>query len=254
MVAVDLRIVEPENDAAFTDSQAVTFRGAHPNPPPELADVPLFFRWYSSLNPDAKEGQYSMNVDALSDPSTPFPETPVPLGMGSHVITFAASDRAGEADADFEAARHAGVTGGLDGDAPCVIHVFKASIVAPAGGNVDREELTVEAEAPPIWATPVNNNGDPSFELNEEYQKYNRLRFRWRFEPVGAPAGRPTREFIPAPADFGFEVELGPVRITYQPALPATATGRYRIVLFVEDSLDQGLGRQRHEVEVTLTG
>lgn len=249
MAAVGLHIVEPENDAAYMGNTTVTFRGRLTDRPPELADVPLFYRWYSSLNPDAASGRYSMSVTALSDAETPFP-SPSALAMGSHVITFAASDRAGETDADLEAIQHGGVTGGPDGDGRCVIHVFKALIVEPVGGNVPRAGLTVEAEAPASWGRPVN--GD--YELNEDYQKYNRLRYRWRFEPTGVPSGRPTLEFIPAPGDFGFDASTEPVRVTYQPALPAAATGPYRIVLFVEDALDEGLGQQQHEVSVDLTG
>ena len=241
--------MEPENDAAFTGDPVVTFRGELAELPPELAGVPLFYRWYSSLYLDATQGQYSMNLDALTEVGAPFDAE---LAVGSHVITFAASDRAGETDADFQAVQRGGVTGGLEGDGRCVIHVFKAQILAPLGGNVARSGLTVDAEAPAVWASSAD--GQPPYTLNEDYQAYNRLRYRWRFEPNGAPAGRPVREFTPAPEDFGFAPETDPARLTFQPALPAAATGSYRIVLFVEDALDQGLAQERHEVTVNLTG
>lgn len=246
MAAVELRIVEPENDAAFAGSPTVTFRGAFEKEPP---DVPLFYRWYSSLYLDATQGQYAMNVDALTEVEAPFDAG---LPVGSHVITFAASDRAGETDADFQAVQNGGVTGGLVGDRRCVIHVFKARVLAPLGGDVARAGLTVAAEAPAVWAG--SDDGQPPYTLNEDYQAYNRLRYRWRFEPIGAPADRPTLEYTPAPEDFGFDPETPPARLTYQPALPTTATGSYRIVLFVEDALDQGLPQERDEVTVNLTG
>ena len=250
MAAVGLRIVEPENDAAFTGEPIVTFRGELAELPPELAEVPLFYRWYSSLFPGADTGRYSMNEDALTDAEEPWSD-PDHLHVGSHVITFAASDRAGETDADLQAVQHAGVTGGLEGDARCVIHVFKAEILAPLS-DVPLAGLTVEAEGPAVWAIPADGNG--SYTLNDDYHAYNRLRYRWRFEPNGAPAGRPVREFTPDPGDFGFVPEADLARLTYQPALPTTATGSYRIVLFVEDALDQGLAQERHEVTVNLTG
>ena len=250
MVAVGLRIVEPENGAAFTGEPTVTFRGTLTKRPHELAEVPLFYRWYSSLHLDATQERYAMNVTALTDPMTPFDAER--LAMGSHVITFAASDRAGETDADFEAVQHGGVTGGLDGEGRCVIHVFRANIIEPTGGRVPRVGLTVVAEAPAFWA--ISDDGEPPYALNEDYQAYNRLRFRWRFEPNGAPTGRPVLEFTPAPEDFGFDPEEPPARVTYEPDLPATATGSYRIVLFVEDALDQGLAQESDDVTVILEG
>ena len=68
-----------------------------------------------------------MNAAALTDPADPFPTT---LELGTHVITFAAVDRAGETDADLEAIQHGGVTGGSDGDTQCLVHVFIANLIA----------------------------------------------------------------------------------------------------------------------------
>jgi hypothetical protein len=252
MAAVGLRIIEPENDAAFTGIPTVIFRGAVIDLPATLAAQPLYFRWYSSLH-SPPPGHYSMS-DALTDAATPSPEL---MGMGSHVITFAASDRSGETDAEFEAMQHGGVTGGLKGESRCLIHVFKANILAPLGGSVSRTGIVLGAEAPPAWAKSVDNDGEPPYALDEDYHGYNRLRYRWRFEPVELPAGRPILEFIPEASELQYVPATGPdpcqVDYTPSPLLPATATGSYRIVLYVEDAMAEGIGRHQAEVLVTLT-
>lgn len=254
MATVGLAIAEPENDADFIGAPSVTFRGEETDRPPELVETQMYFRWYSSLNPDADENRYSLNAAALTDAAEPY-LSPA-LGVGSHVITFAASDRVGETADEIKAIEHGGVAGGLEGDPPCVIHVFNASIFAPGSGGpaIAHGDLVLKAEAPALWAVSVNEDGEAPFEINADYHAYNRLRYHWRFVPTGAPSGRPTLDYAPPPEDFGFIADPSPAHVTYEPALPAAATGTYRIELIVEDAQDQGLGPDSDSVNVTLTG
>jgi hypothetical protein len=249
MAAVELYIAEPQNDAAFSGSPTLTFRGGLIRRPPELADVALYFRWYSSLHP-ARHEEYAMSP-ALTAAEESFENPSVP--MGSQVITFAASDRQGETDADFKAMQHGGVTGGLEGEGRCVIHVFRANILVP---DVPPETFTLQAEAPVLWAKSVNHDGKSPYAFNKDYHAYNRLRYRWRLEPIGAPSGRPTLEFIPDPEDrliFDAPSDESPLpSVSYQPTLPSAAVGEYRIVLYVEDARGEGLGQHQAQITVTL--
>lgn len=252
MATVGLAIAEPENDADFIGAPSVTFRGEETDRPPELVETQMYFRWYSSLNPDADENRYSLNAAALTDAAEPY-LSPA-LGVGSHVITFAASDRAAETAEEIELTEHGGVAGGLEGDPPCVIHVFRATIFAPAGGSIAHAGLELSAEAPLLWAVAVGEGDAKTFEFNADYHGYNRLRYHWRFVPTGAPSGRPTLDFTPAPEEFEFSDDPMPTHVIYRPVLPAAATGTYRIELIVEDAQDQGLGPDSDSVNVTLTG
>jgi hypothetical protein len=232
----------------------VSFRGELLDLPAQLAGVALYYRWYSSLLDPGAAGQLYAASPALTEAGAVFsPGGPLP--MGSHVITFAASDRAGESDADLEAIAHGGVSGGSEGDNRCLIHVFKANILAPTADDAPRAGLSLEAEAPLLWGSKIEGSDSPEYEPNGDYHAYNRLRYRWRFEPVGPPADRPTVEYAPDPAAVAFDPATDPVRVSYSPTppLPATATGSYRILLYVEDALDAGIGQHQDEVTVDLT-
>jgi hypothetical protein len=234
MSAVELQIVTPAHDTAIVGSPPVTFKGAITPLPEELAGVTLYYRWYSSLFPADKD-RYSIHPIALTNPGDPLVWTP---GLGTHVISFAATDRPGETEADLDAVQHGGVTGGSEGDGQCLIHVFRANLVAPTdGAALNQAHSTLEAEAPALWGRPTDTEG--VYEPNPDYHDLNRLLYRWEFVPLGAPVNRNTVNFIPALEQLTFDPEpnasLGPIVIRYQGALPAELNGQYTLTLHVED-------------------
>jgi len=246
MAVVEMKITEPNHDAGFLGSGTVTFKGEVTASPPELTDVPLYYRWYSSLFP-AEKGRYSMNPAAKTDPGDPYEGD---LGIGTQVITLAAFDRAGESDADLEAVAHGGMTGGSDGDGKCVIHVFIADILFPAEGAVlSRTHAVLEARAPVLWGKPDEATG--LFTVNDDYQALNRLAYRWEFRPRSG--GSPVN-FQPAVEDYAFIPDADPAgtRIRYEGPLPGGLNGNYTLVLHVEDG-QESLGEDTATVGVTVT-
>lgn len=237
MAALALEITSP------VDGQALVFG----NPAPTVAcsgrlsgtappGTPLYFRWYSSLSKSAARDLYSLNQPALTAADLPFTFAP---DIGSHVITFAASDRAGELAADLRVISHAGVTGGAKGASRCLIHVYKAKILDLAA-QAPRATVKLAAEAPWDWK-------------GKGYQQHDRLHYRWVFEPDGAPAGRPTASFTPGRAGLTFRAKRTPNRVSFHPALPATALGPYRVTLFVEAGVDATAVRAHETKQVDLT-
>ena len=248
MAVVGLEIVEPEHDTPFVGNGSATFIGGITALPEELDTVPLYYRWYSSLFPADKD-RYSINGAALTDPADPFPTT---LGLGTHVITLAAVDRAGETDADLEAIQHGGVTGGSDGDTQCLVHVFIANLIAPLNeADLSRALSVLEAAAPSSWGQATDTAG--LYELNDLYHEVNRLRYRWEFVPVGPPAGRATIDFIPDIDEYTFDPDTDPItpRIRYAGALPAALDAAYTLNLHVED-IEGALGGDQASISVTL--
>jgi hypothetical protein len=214
MAEVKLEILEPAHEANITGTTLVRLRGRQNS----AGHPALFFKWYSSqVAPPGGSSDSSIRVPAGQ---TVFDMT-VPLPAGTQVLTFSAKDQPGESAAEMQAVVDAGMAGGPPPAAksPCVIHVLVANLVAPAGGNVSKAAAVLEAQAPPQWADPA-------------YQAVNQLRFRFQFDPVGAPAGR-------APAAFGpalvFVDSPEPPRLRYTGPLPAAlGTGNYRLTLIVE--------------------
>lgn len=257
MAAIELTIEQPENNAAFAGSPMVSFAG-EAELPDELSNVPIYYRWYSSLF-EAAEDRYSMNVVANNSAESIFQQT---LVMGTHSITFAASDVAGETAAEFEAIQHAGVTGGsLEGDAQRLVHVFTANILLPGNGaSLVHNEVVLQAEAPSQWGSASDvKNPAPPYVVNEDYHAINRLQYRWLFRPVGAPFSRPTREFIPnidqlvfMPMDETDTLTI-PTRIEFTASLPGNAIGQYQITLFVEDNQSDITVSDEQQIAVTLT-
>lgn len=259
MAVIELTIEQPANNEAFSGTPLVDFQGSSVLPA-ELHDVPIYYRWYSSLY-QAEEGveeQYSMNIIATNAADSVYSHQ---LSLGTHVITFAASDVAGESLAEFETIQHAGVTGGSkEGDDQCLLHVFSANLIEPlAAVSVPHNAVRLQAEAPVQWGFEAPDL--PGVYINnEDYLAINRLQYRWLFEPVGAPASRPVEAFSPAAQALQFlppdpdavPVEL-PARVEYTASLPATATGQYRITLFVEDNLGELAVSDSQQITVTLT-
>lgn len=188
--------------------------------PPELENTALYYRWYSSsfsgLSSDGKKVLfYSMHKEALTNIETPYRHT---LGFGSHIITLAASDQPGESKKDLKKIKHGGVTGGAQGEHPCIIHILKAKIISPKEGSIlPRSGFTLRAEAPVAW-------------LNEHYRC---LCYRWRLVPVGEPIDRPS--FDSNKMAFAFFEEGQPRTVSYRfdPKLLKDAIGGYQLILIV---------------------
>ncbi len=243
MAAIGLRIEEPVHNTAFTGNQAVTLRGAITQQPPEAAQVSFHFRWYSSVfsgdQDDITQEKFAINnVEgvAITDPGFSYSPNP-PLGMGTHVISFAATDQPGETSAEQAAVQHGGVTGGSEGAGQCIIHIFRANLVKPTNNELlSRATSTLDAEAPATWGM---GTGTPHvYAPNAEYHKHNRLRYRWQFTPVGAPFNRPPIVLTPAVDELIFlpPPEAGPLPLVrYGAPLPADLTAGYNLTLHVDD-------------------
>ena len=241
MSAIQLTIVQPpapETVIVGVAAGAVSLAAAIAGPlPPELAGVSLFYRWYSSLFPAAKD-RYSLNVVGLTDPSQAFV---APLKVGTHVITFAASDQSDETDAAQNQTRHGGVIGGSQGDSRRLIHALVANPVKPSPvgpvPTLRKASSTLEAEAPLQWGRKIGNTNN--YEPNPDYHAINRIRYRWRFTPLGGPAGRHAADLVPSLDQLEFDLDPPadprPV-VRYEGRLPdALDTGNYTLTLRVED-------------------
>jgi len=240
--AVELTIIQPPNGAVFTQGETqVRMVGRVGELPPELVGVNLYYRWYSSLFPSQKD-RYSINVNALGDPAVPFD---APLGVGSHVITLAASDQAGETESAQNATRHGGVAGGSEGEKRCVIHLFRATLVAPGAPNtaLNRANGTLEAEAPLQWGKKKAGTTNV-YEPNPDYHKINRIRYRWRLSPNPAD-GRAAADLVPSVETLTFVPPGAMPLVRYMGPLPSgLGTGNYTLTLRVEDKDNPNVGHE----------
>ena len=237
MGIVHLEILEPLNGQRVAGSAPVRFRGrvlssGHP---------PLFYKWYSSLHAPTDVTQVAMNTPA--DDPFDFSRTP---GVGSHVVTFAAKDVAGDAPADLKAVVHAGMAGGpVVAEHPCIFHVFLSRIATPeaSGAILSKASSTLEAIAPVKWGRLIGSTGN--YEPDPDYHGVNRLTFRWRFQPDGAPSGRHAADLVPSQAQLTFVLVDSEPRLRYQGPLPALLdTGNYLLTLRVEDREDLLFGHE----------
>jgi hypothetical protein len=241
MSAIQLTIVQPpapETVIVGAAAGAVSLAAAIAGPlPQELAGVSLFYRWYSSLFPAAKD-RYSLNVAGLTDPSPAFVAT---LKVGTHVITLAATDQSAETDAAQDQTRHGGVTGGSQGNSRRLIHALVANPVTPSPAGpvptLSKASSTLEAEAPLQWGRKIGTTNH--YQPNPDYHAINRIRYRWRFTPLGGPAGRHAADLVPSLDQLEFDpdppADPRPV-VRYQGRLPDTLdTGNYTLTLRVED-------------------
>jgi hypothetical protein len=251
VAAVTLTIVQPAAEETVlrgTEADNVALAGQIGGPLPDaLEGVPLFYRWYSSLFRAATD-RYSLNEPALTSPSQPFVTA---LRVGTHVITFAASDQTEETELAQENTRHGGVTGGAQGAGRRLVHVLGANpVVPPPGGptpTLRKAGARLEAEAPLHWGRRLGQSD--GFEPNPEYHGRNRIRYRWRFTPRGAPAGRRAADLVPALQQLRFDPTppsgFVPV-VRYDGALPSELdTGDYTLTLRVEDATDETVAHER---------
>jgi hypothetical protein len=247
MAAVELQILEPLNDSPFNGDAVVAFRGAVRSMPSALQGIQLYYRWYSSLH-EAEIDRYSLHAVPLLRPDQPFAER---LGIGTHAITFAASDQPGETAEALEAVHHGGVTGGSSGEERCLVHVFKANVILPEDhALLTSRTVELKAEAPALWAKESVDPENCRFVANRDYLAINRLGYRWRFQPLGPPADRETVEVAPPVGALGFDTELGAV--CHWATLPPSAEGSYALTLFVEDNQSAGIGPDSQTIEITI--
>jgi hypothetical protein len=244
MATIELRIVRPTNGQIFVQPPSgdvsVEFEGQGPS---EIEGTKLFFRWYSSLNTaaDARVSRYSLNVAALGSANALYTHPAMP--MGSHIVTFATSDQVSEAD--IYRATVGGVTGGAKKTADRivghVIHVLKARILVPEPNASIARGSEFKAEAPWAW-------GDT------DYQKYNRLRYRWRFEP--RTASQPVFDFVGPNMRFDKGTASNPPQIAFQPSFPpGKVEGDYTLTLYVqcfEDMLVKGEATDTRSIALRL--
>jgi hypothetical protein len=232
MPVVQLAIVTPADGTVLVGQPSLRLLGevrstGHP---------PLFFSWYSSLH--AATGTDDVAL-AGTGPS-PLDLTTA-VGVGSHVVSLTARDRAGTTAADLRQVLHGGMAGGPPGaPAPCVVHVLLAGLRAPAAGDVvHRAGTHLEATAPLLWDRP-------------DYQVLNRVGYRWTFDPLGPPPGRPRAELAPPPGDLALHPGPGQPVVRYSgPLPPELGDGPYRVGLLVHD-LQQPAVADRSSVDVVL--
>lgn len=262
MGKVALTILEPQDGQRFTESvlennvwvAKVRLRGGVPPP----GHGQLYYRWYSGIE------------DALNAASSTAAEIDASLTVGSHVLTFSAKDVPGESLEAIQTVKEAGMAGGPPRgggppdakDPPCVVHVYIATIVAPAEkASLSKGDSTLIAVAPKQWGRPVDfDDLDKGYEPNPDYHgddaqqkvRINKIRYRWRFRPSGAPEGRPARDLVPSVGQLTFleyPAESGQMVVRYRGALPAElGTGAYTLALRVEE-LDEGQGGPTFGVE-----
>jgi hypothetical protein len=251
MAFVQLKIVEPTDGLPVVGSDAVVFRGEVVTMPDAARGRTLYYRWYSSLyepvwDDPGHPDYYAIDRNRQSRPDEPFTWRP---GVGSHVITFAVSDRETETREDFEAIEHGGVTGGDEGEDRCLLHVFLAELLVPAppsgvvslSGSADSNGFALVARAPSQWA-------------NDRYQEHNRLGYRFLFDPIGPPAGRGFVPLLPQADQLEFTrfgADSVPA-VGYSAPLPGTLWlgSQYLLTLFVEDKDDPSAAR--HQVAVPV--
>ena len=236
MAVVAVQILDPSHDASMVGAASVRLRGVlvstgHP---------PLTYKWYSTLigAPTPTDPDTSIRVPPGGNPL----DLQHPLPLGSQILTLAAKDRPGETEADLQLVTHAGMAGGPAAPGviqPCVVHMLRATILAPtAGAGLSRANATLEAEAPALWASA-------------DYQAINQLQYVWRFTPVGNPPGRHSGEIAPGAPSALFDGTTPPPRLRWSGALPSMLdTGPYALTLRVQRSTSPATG---HEQSIAVT-
>lgn len=236
MTAVTVSIVSPADGAFFVGPTGPTLRGSA-IVPPELAGVPLYYRWYSSLfKGSTAPNRFSINPAAFADPDPVVPFTPA-LEIGSQALTLAVTDRPGEADSEPPLVLHGGAAGGSQGGGRVIIHLLRAILLSPANAAVLSKGAPLEARVggPFLWEKP-------------DYQAVNRLAYRLKFAPVGNPPGRASGQIGP----LALTLDPGGTWLNFSGSYPAVGTGSYRLTLRVEDRLSPTTGDEA-SITVTLT-
>lgn len=282
---LELIIDAPTNDAVFVGSGdatsvAVDFKGHTANAP---SGVTLYYKWYSSLYlaPDANHVPLNAS-DSTGKPLQPPNYTAIQcqqlLGVGSHTITFTASDQEADTQKALANIKVSAMAGGPPPAAksPCVIHVLVAQPVWPTpaqqvlhlnrsdGSVIGMTDTTgasvsgLQAAAPIKWnrLKVVKQTGkDDTYvpELDPDYQAINRISYVWIFTPVGAPVSTEKVILRPKPEDLKFlasDKDQKFPRLAYRARLPdqLVANTQYQVSLRVEDSKDAS---KRHTASKT---
>lgn len=224
-----LRIVQPAHGARIAGTAAVRLQGQVTSG----SAAGLFFTWYSTLNPAATADHPELNA---ADHSAARLDWTTALDVGSHVLTFAAADRDGNALATVQAITRAGSAGGAPGSAnpaPCVVHRLLAVLRTPAadGASLGRASATIEMRAPVRWGKQQGTG----YVKDPAYHAVNGIRYRFRLAPDGAADPARTAEWTPGVDAFVFFVDGGQSWLRWQGALPGNVTpGAYVLTLFVE--------------------
>ncbi|MFI9379623.1 hypothetical protein [Kutzneria sp. NPDC052558] len=223
MGAVALRITSPVHGTTTTTG-AVQLHAQVDQPPA----IPLYYYWYSSLNVPADLTHTALNPTSTLD----FPAT---LEVGTHVLTLSARDVDGDDPANVRLVTAGGVAGGPAGSpSPCVITVFKATLLAPASGaTLSKADTTLTVRAPSAWA-------------RQDYQAINRVAYTFMF----TGANHTVTPF--APTTLAFQ-DGPPPTLTYRGPLPAILpAGQYTLTLRAHD-IDQPTGGESGPIPVTVT-
>jgi hypothetical protein len=252
MAAINLEILEPANGTVLTGTGAVHFRGRVVEPAP----VPLFFKWYASLEAPAPPGSPLPGGTTLDFNAT--------LSVGTHVVTLSAKDKLGDDESSLKAVQNGGMAGGPASESnprPCLVTVLQAEMVRPlAGATLSKAASQLVAIAPRHWGQPANL-GPPlppppiTYVVNQKYHAVNRVKYIWRFTPVGAPPGRATANFTPTLNQLSFDGQFALAgnrpAVIFNGALPAAlGTGAYQVTLRLEDTGNPAVA---HEVSRNVT-
>jgi hypothetical protein len=236
MADLSLSIVQPKDGTRVVGTSTLAFEGKVMGQPPST----LYYKWYLPDN-----GNYT---------TAKFDVWP---GVGTHIVTFTAKDVPTDSPADIANAKLVLMAGGEEKienvQSPCIVHVFFARIVwsGNAPYKLSKANSRLQALTPMKWATLEGefNKDNPDankYVTDAQYQKINRLRYRWWFTPQAQGA---TVNFEPA-LNFAFAVDARdsnkkvPV-LYYQGKLPDTLIpGNYRLTLRVEDKQDGAFGHE----------
>lgn len=239
MAFIRLNIDLPEHNQSYSGSSDVILRGGLVSLPEELRNVPLYYRWYSSLySASADEivnnSRFSINEDALQDPQSDYPVT---VGIGTQAITLAVSDIQSEVLGEQQYANHVGVTGGIEGDAPCIIHVFKAELKETT--VITSQLIEIRVVGPALWS--VWDSDENQFVFNTEYEKVNRIQYRFVLSPADANNELPTVTLRPEPNELVIDETEPDVILLYRRELSEDtiptriAPGKYNLTLYLEN-------------------
>lgn len=250
MQSVELTILEPQHDCKIAYPAQVHLRGAMLS----TGVPPLYYKWYSSLwmpSPDSNPPELNYSNHQQLDFT-------IDLPVGANIITFTAKDIEGDSADNIKSVAFAGMSGGPGPENPknpkcCIVHRYKAQIIAPdTGANVSKTHAVLEAAAPVKWGKE-NPEVAGTYVIDPEYHSINRILYHWYFAPQGDPAGRKSADFKTGKDDLTFGFKDGLPRVQYNGALPVTlGTGLYTLTLRVEDKDDPSIGHQTN-VSVMIT-
>jgi hypothetical protein len=217
----------------------------------------LFFKWFSSLNPDATAAAPELNT---ADHSLAI------LGgtlsalnqFGTHTVVLAATDQDGVDLASIQQVRRAALAGGKApaSPTPCVVdQLANFSLRTPAADNAPLSKLNpvIEFLAPGPWAKQDPLTTGP-WVANIDYQSINNVAIRLSLAPTnGATAANSTD----IPLDLGalqFFRAVNTTWLSYTTPLPTNlGNGPHRLTLTASGGSGAGAGSLSVSRLVTLS-